>query len=102
MKLKLTIRPRISETYREASMILRGYQPTTNTGKGEKGDMFTSSHSILFRWRNYFSQLFNVHGVNNFRQTEIHAAEPLGPECSAFEIEVVKKTHHQVWISLRD
>jgi hypothetical protein len=44
------------------------------------------SHSILVRWRNYFSQLSN--GVNDGRQTEIHTAEPLVPEPSAFEDEL--------------
>jgi len=40
------------------------------------------------RWRIYFSQLLNVHGVNDVRQTEIHTAEPLVPEPSAFELEM--------------
>jgi hypothetical protein len=30
----------------------------------------------------------NIHGVNDVRQTEIHIAEPLVPEPTAFEIEV--------------
>jgi hypothetical protein len=38
----------------------------------EKGDLVTDSHSILARWRNHFSQLFNVLGVSDVRQTEIH------------------------------
>jgi len=42
--------------------------------------LVTDSHSILARWRNYFSQLFIVHGVSGVRQTEIHTAEPLVPE----------------------
>jgi hypothetical protein len=42
----------------------------------------------LDRWRNYFSQLLNVHGDSDVRQTEIHTAEPLVPEPSAFEIEM--------------
>jgi hypothetical protein len=46
------------------------------------------SHSILARWRNSFSQLFNVHGVNDVRQTEIHTAETLVPEPRAFEVEM--------------
>ena len=28
----------------------------------------------------------NVHGVNDVRQTEIHTAEPLVPEPSAFDV----------------
>ena len=42
----------------------------------------------MARWRKYFSQLLNVHGVNDVRQTEIHTAEPLVAEPSAFVVEV--------------
>jgi hypothetical protein len=53
-----------------------------------KGDLVTDSQSILARWRN--------HGVDDVRQTEIHTAESLVPEPSAFEdemaIEKLKKT----------
>jgi len=50
--------------------------------------LITDCHSILARSRNYFSQLLNVHGINNVRQTDIHTAEPLVPEPSAFEFEM--------------
>jgi hypothetical protein len=56
--------------------------------KAENGDLLADSHSILNRWKNYFCQLLNVHGVNNVRQTEIHAAEPLVPELSSPEVEI--------------
>jgi hypothetical protein len=46
--------------------------------------LVTGSFSILARWRNHFSQLFNVHGVSDVRQIEIHTAEPIVPELSAF------------------
>jgi hypothetical protein len=42
----------------------------------------------MARWRNYFSQIFNVHGVIDIRQAEIHTAEPLVPERSALEFEL--------------
>ena len=32
--------------------------------------------------------MFNVHGVNDVRQTEIHTVEPLMPQLSAFEFEL--------------
>ena len=35
--------------------------------KDEKGDFVTDSYSILARWRNLFSQLLNVHGVNGVK-----------------------------------
>ena len=56
--------------------------------KDDKGDLVADSHSILARWRNYFSQILNVYGINDVRQTEIHKAEPLVPEPSASEIEL--------------
>jgi hypothetical protein len=56
--------------------------------KDEKGDLVTDFHGILARWRNYFSQLFNVHVVSNVRQTEIHTAESLVPKPSVFEVEI--------------
>ena len=48
------------------------------------------------RWRNYCSQLLNVHGVNDVRQAEIHTAEPLVPEPCAFEFDLAiekRKSH---------
>jgi len=50
--------------------------------------LIAESQSIMARWRNYFSQLLIVHGVNNVRQAEIHTAEPLVPESSAFDVEL--------------
>jgi hypothetical protein len=40
------------------------HQPRTNTVKDEKNDLVTDPHSILAMWRNHFSQVLNVHGVN--------------------------------------
>jgi hypothetical protein len=42
--------------------------------KDEKGDLVADSHSITVRWRNYFSQILNVHGVSDVGQAEIHTA----------------------------
>ena len=50
--------------------------------------MVADSQNILARWRNSFSQLLNVHGVNDVRQAEIQTAELLVPEPSAFEFEL--------------
>jgi len=51
-------------------------------------------------WRNYFSQLLNVHEDNDVRQAEIHTVETIVPEPSAFEVEVTigKLKNHQVLI----
>ena len=50
--------------------------------------MVADSHGIVARWRKYFSQLFNVHGVKDVGQAEIHTAEPLVPEPSASEFQL--------------
>jgi hypothetical protein len=56
--------------------------------KDERGNILADPHKILNRWKNYFCELLNVHGVGGVRQTEIHTAEPFVPEPSASEIEV--------------
>jgi len=54
------------------------------------------------RWRNYFSQLFNVIGFKDVGQAEIHTAEPLVPQPSASVVELaidkLKVTNRQVLI----
>jgi hypothetical protein len=76
----------ITGSYRGMSDLKNGYLLRNNTVRDEKGDLVAGCHSILARWRKHFFQLFNVHGVSYIRQTEIHTAEPLVPEPSAFEI----------------
>jgi len=61
--------------YKGISDCKKGYQPRTNVVNDEKGDLVTDYHSILARRRKYFSQLLNIHGVNDVRQTEIHTTE---------------------------
>ena len=66
----------------------KGYQTRCNIVKDEKGDLVADSHGIVARWRNYFSQLFNVRGVKDVGQAEIHTAESLVPEPSASVVEL--------------
>jgi len=51
--------------YRGINDFKKGYQPRCNIVKDEKGDLVAEFHSIVARWRNYFSQLFNVYGVKD-------------------------------------
>ena len=78
--MKLRVRFKIRDLYRGISDFKKGYQSRTNIVKDEKGDLVTDLHSVLASWRNHFSQLFNEHGINDVRQREIHAAEPLVSE----------------------
>jgi len=99
-KKKAYLRPKIEEIethskiknirylYRGINEFNKGYQPRCNIVKDKKGDLVADSQSIVARWRNYFSHLFNVHGVKDVGQAEIHTAEPLVHEPSACEVEL--------------
>jgi hypothetical protein len=63
-------------------------QPRGNLVKDENGDLTADSNNNLNRWKSYFSQLLNVHNVNDVRQIEIHTAEPLVPGPSHLEVEI--------------
>jgi hypothetical protein len=39
--------------------------------KDKSDNVLADSHNILNRWKNYFSQLFNVPRVNGVRKIEI-------------------------------
>jgi hypothetical protein len=56
--------------------------------KDENGDLLADSRSILNSWKNYFSQLLNVHNVCDVRQIEVHMAEPLVPGQCHLEVEI--------------
>jgi hypothetical protein len=62
--------------FRGINEFKRSYHPRSNLVKDETGDL-ADSNTILNRWKNYFSQLLNVHNVSDVRQTEMHTAEPL-------------------------
>ena len=78
----------ITDLYRGINDSKKGHQPGTNIVKDEKSDLVAASHSILSWWRNYFSQLLNIHGFNDVTQTEIHTTEPLVREPSALGVEL--------------
>jgi hypothetical protein len=78
----------IRDLYRGINGFKRGYQPRNNLVNDENGDLLADSQNILNRWKNYFSQLLNVHNVSDVRQIEVHRAEPLVPGPSRLEIEI--------------
>jgi hypothetical protein len=70
----------IRDLHRGINEFKRGYKLRTNMVKEENDDLLSDSRSILNRWKNYFCQLLNVHGINDVRQTKIHTAEPSSAE----------------------
>jgi hypothetical protein len=80
MSLQRTVRKRTLQTCIEEYITLkRGRQCRSNLVKDENGDSLADSHNILNRWKNYFSQLLNVHrvmmsGRNKYSPFEVEIA----------------------------
>jgi hypothetical protein len=51
--------------YRGINDFEKGYQPRTRLVKDRIGYLLANSHNILKRWKVYFCQLLNVHGIND-------------------------------------
>jgi hypothetical protein len=79
----------IRDLYRGTNKFKRGYQPRNNLVKNENGNLLADSHKIVNRWKNYFSQLLNVHSVRDVRQIEVHMAEPLATCSRPLEDEIL-------------
>jgi hypothetical protein len=78
----------IRDLYSGINDFKKSNQGRTNRVKDEKGSLFIELHSILARCSNHFSHLFNLHGVSNVRQREIHTTEPLVAKPSALVVEI--------------
>jgi hypothetical protein len=55
----------IRDLLRGINDLKKVYQPITNTEQNKMGDLVTDFHIIMARWRNHYSQLFNVRGVSD-------------------------------------
>jgi hypothetical protein len=73
--------------YRGINEFNKGYQLRINIVKDENGNLLADPQNVLNRWKNFFNQVLNVHGVH-VRQMDIHTAEPLVPEPSLVEVEI--------------
>ena len=87
----------IRDLYKGINDMKKGYQHRTRIVNDEKVDFVADFHSIMARWRNYFSKILNVHGISDVRQAEIHTAVPLVPKSSVlvFEIAIEKLKSHK-------
>jgi hypothetical protein len=74
--------------YRGINEFKKGYQPRINIIKDENGNLLAHPQNVLNRWKIFFSQTLNVHGVHDVRQMVVHTAEPLVPEPSLLEMEI--------------
>jgi hypothetical protein len=68
--------------------LIEGYQPRINIIKNEDDNLRADPQSVFNRWKNFFNQVPNMHGVHDVRQMDIHTAEPLEPEPRLVEVEI--------------
>jgi hypothetical protein len=68
--------------YRGINEFKKGYQPRINIIMYENGNLIAGLQNVLKRWKNFFNQVLNIHGVHDVRQMDINTAEPLVPEPS--------------------
>jgi hypothetical protein len=80
----------IRDLYRGINEFKKGYRPRINIIKDENGNLLADPQNVLNRWKNFFNQVLNTRGVNDVRQMDIHTAEPLAPEPSLVEVEILK------------
>jgi hypothetical protein len=75
----------IRDLYRGINEFKKGYQPRINIIEDENDNLLADPQNVLNRWKKFFNPVLNVHGVHDVR----HTAEPLVPEPSLVEVEVV-------------
>jgi hypothetical protein len=78
----------IRHLYTGVNEFKKGYQPRINIVKDENGNLIADTQNVLNRWKNFFNQVLNVHGVHDVRQMDTHMAEPLIPEPNLVEVEI--------------
>jgi hypothetical protein len=78
----------IRDLYRGINEFKKGYQSRINIFKDENGNLLADLQSVLNRWKNFFNQVLNVHGIHDVRQMDIHTCEPFVPKCSLVEVEI--------------
>jgi hypothetical protein len=89
MSSKLIMKTKnIRDLYRGVNEFKKGYQPRINILKDNKGNLLADPQSIWNRWKIFFNQVLNVHGVHDVRQMDKHTVEPLVPEPSLVKVEI--------------
>jgi hypothetical protein len=61
----------IRDLYRGINEFTRGYQQRSNLFKNENGHLHADSNTIVYMWKSYFSQLWNIHNISDVRQKYI-------------------------------
>jgi hypothetical protein len=65
----------IRDFYRGINEFRKGYQPKINIIKDDNGNLLADPQNVLNKWKNFFNQVLNVHGVHEVTQMDTHMAE---------------------------
>jgi hypothetical protein len=89
----------IRDLYRGINEFEKGYQPRINIINDENANLLADPQGVLNKWKLFFNQVLNVHGLHDSRQMDIHTAEPLVPEPSLVEVEIAigKLKNYKSW-----
>jgi hypothetical protein len=88
MILKTNNKTKILEICTKAYMNLREGTNLEFIIRDENGNLLADPQSVLNRWKNFFHQVLNVHGIHNAGHKDIQMAEPLVPETSLVTVEI--------------
>ena len=78
----------IRDLYIEIKEFKKGYQARVNVLKNGNEELLSDSNSILNRWKDYFSQLLNVHKDNDVGEIKIQTAEPFISDPTLLEVKL--------------
>jgi hypothetical protein len=76
----------IRDLYRGINEFKKVYEPNINITKDKNGNLLAGPQNVLNRWKNFFNQVLNIHGVHDVTQMDINTAEPLVPEPSLVKV----------------
>jgi hypothetical protein len=88
LKLIAKTKTKVSDICRGINEFKKGYQPRINIIKDVSGNLLADPQNVLNRWKHFFNQVLNIHGVHDVRQMAIHMAEPVVPELTLFEMQI--------------
>jgi hypothetical protein len=61
----------IRDFYRGINEFKKGYQSRINNIKDENVNLLADPQSVLNRWKHFFNQVLNIHGVRNVTQKDM-------------------------------
>jgi hypothetical protein len=79
----------VRDLYRGINEFKKGYQPRINIIKHQNVNPLAKSQNVLNRWKDFFNQVLNIHGVYDVRQMDIHTTEPLVPGPSLVDLKLL-------------